>query len=629
MSGAPSLDPVPARGVITEPDPANAAAQAVNSVGPRFGQVTLAPLNPPGTTEIAAIDDWPRRTAVYNACAGKYPVVHAAGEWWCKTANAIIPNNMHIIYEPGCIVTASLGKTGVPTNCIHYARMEPWASLNVPTTTVKTTTTRGTRVVNVVSNVGLTVGGLCFIGTWNSLRYAIRTIKSLVADGTGGYNLTIADNDPAIYWIIASGESVTAVTSRPSNIIIEGNGVLIRGASVGFDRAVELWGGYRCKVTGLRIDGTNGADVACSMDGGSTECEYQGIWIDGGGGSLGGYWCEMGERNRFLDCHSHNTASNGLVMHASVHCEAHGCSASKAVYYGALITAWLPGPHYQSIGCKIVGGSFRENAIGVYEDTRTADFELVGVDASYNSQYGVYLASGTASEPTTIKATSLHLEANTLGGVYQGAYSIAQLRQIRAPNSYGYAVGFGGDHATMFLDGLEMTFQASAGFKQGILNSASTSPCWIANVKIAMAGATDLSSGIYWATGVAHLDHVLIDGSGSGGGGYYGINVLVPGAIWVGDDLDPSNCAAPWNGGSMAGRASRGTLTLGGGTGVGSLSFAPTTARSSCRLTRVTLGAAPGELSYTLSAGVGVTVQSSNAADTGIVLVEINPVGAL
>ena len=172
MSGAPSLDPVPARGVITEPDPANAAAQAVNSVGPRFGSVVLAPLDSAGLVArgvyaagttyaigdvvaggpadlhiyrslvnsntgntpassparwVLLADDVPRIGAIYKAVNGRWPIHFIGGSGvWAIASNLVdstlgaagIPDDTTIILDSGyqhvCALVANSNLRAIP-----------------------------------------------------------------------------------------------------------------------------------------------------------------------------------------------------------------------------------------------------------------------------------------------------------------------------------------------------------------------------------------------------------------------------------------------------------------------------------------------------------------------------------
>lgn len=68
----------------------------------------------------------------------------------------------------------------------------------------------------------------------------------------------------------------------------------------------------------------------------------------------------------------------------------------------------------------------------------------------------------------------------------------------------------------------------------------------------------------------------------------------------------------------------RGTLTLGGGTGVGTVTIPGYPVTASVQVTRKTPGGAVGDLSASYVAATGVlTVQSANAGDTSVIQYEL------
>lgn len=149
---------------IIEADPTRAAALALK-MGARYGEVCLSPLAPSGLTHrgvyaagtayvagdvvvssnaayrciasttgnappnatywVVMADDWARLAAVCAACAGKYAVRCARGEWVCGSdQTAMLRTDLDLSFEPGSGITSTVAGTGVPTeNCVfaHHA----------------------------------------------------------------------------------------------------------------------------------------------------------------------------------------------------------------------------------------------------------------------------------------------------------------------------------------------------------------------------------------------------------------------------------------------------------------------------------------------------------------------------
>jgi len=212
------------------------------------------------------IDDWPALNILMaqEAAGQKRAIVFAAGTYYCATPGAP-PSNTHIIMGPGVRIVSSLVFSGLQRQSVFYAQ----ALASGQTGTVTATPTLGgvSLGYTVVAGAAPTVGQILIVSKGLSAQVFTITARS----GAGPYTLTL---DRPIAAPFTIGDPISILTTRPSNILIEGNGATISGTG---DRVVQIVTGYRCEVNGLNYDDTNGmmGDVLFAYDIGGVECLFR------------------------------------------------------------------------------------------------------------------------------------------------------------------------------------------------------------------------------------------------------------------------------------------------------------------------------------------------------------------
>lgn len=220
-----SVDTSESGRAITIADPTAAATEAAE-IGALHGHVVLAPL---GT----GADDWARLRAVLVACAYKYPVHLAEGEWICDSVQ-LIPSGTTLIGSPGVRIIQSLDlATGNPL-IAAFAASE---SAGTFSTTLRADAVIGSRTLDLTSVTGLNVGDVIKV-IETTYRAVMFEVKAITVSAPHNY-VTV---DRPIRNALANGDALATIEPA-RNITIRGNGMQIAGVGSRYIELINCWQG--------------------------------------------------------------------------------------------------------------------------------------------------------------------------------------------------------------------------------------------------------------------------------------------------------------------------------------------------------------------------------------------------
>lgn len=323
-------------------------------------------------------DDWPTLKDAMDREAYKNAIILMPGTWICRSKQRM-PSGTHIIGCVGTKIHQELQYTGVD---FLNAAFSSGPIFDQPiTSTLTLPFTRGQREIEVNNNTFFTGQIVRLSQGQTGLRQLYYSIIGKVGNDFG---LVLSRPLKQAFY---QGDMIQSVESIPTDIRIEGNGMVISGTG---DRYLEIAAGLRCHVSGIIIDpsagwlGTGGP--AMSMDVGGYQCSFTDCVVNSDGHPINaGCIIESGERCWIQNCTAEYAGVTGAGLYACIDSYIIDCVSTGCVY-GAYIGAG-------SVECQIKGGSYWCNQQGVLVGGGKRNI-ISGVTSSYNTQCGIKIASG-------------------------------------------------------------------------------------------------------------------------------------------------------------------------------------------------------------------------------------------
>lgn len=565
-------------------------------------------------------DDWAAggRLATLLADTAVREIVFDGGATYlCKSVQDIRAlrgaQPIHLTGNGAAIVSSLAGTgAGMAANCVWFATKE-----DISTTTLAADTVVGALTISTAASVaaGTVVSVETASGGWQ------RTV--LAVAGAGPYTLTL---DEPLWRIIPSGSTVRRITP-PTGIVIDD--FTISGSG---DRALELEGAYRCIYSRIVVPaGCTFDGPIASFDIPSRDCYYDDCNIVAVTNTIG-MFIEHGTRCRML----RSKVQGGIAFDASEYCEANDVhTISAGVGYAA---AAVPGCHIHSesaldvdacVGIKVVGCTFTNGEDQGLLAYNARDTVVENTEGSFNGNIGLSVQFGNAS------LSRCRAKSNTLGGIAANNSSVVKVSQSETANNSAFGTKCMGT-STMFVTDLQSTQDAVCGlWASGTLMDVRGFKLNTTLNDGAYSGLL-LDAGICFARGlnltmVNSSVPIKSDGAGTKlfvsdvtvAGCWYPLAVTTAASttqVWFGTGLNFSGAAlAPLDDTTGDKAFSKQTATLVAGTK--EVLFSGATAYSRWRVTRKTIGGTAGNLTFVPAAGK-VTINSDNAADTSVVIVE-------
>lgn len=467
-------------------------------------------------------------------------------------------------------------------------------------------------------------------------------IYTVMAVSAGPAPFTVTVDRPIVLpYIAATAQGVTYSLTRPRNIYIYGNGMLLTGSA---GRLIECLGGLDCEWTDMRFDSSGGtAGRIGSIDEGSYNCTFRrlrgSMTIQSDGNPTIGLMSESSESCEFDRCEVFRGArDDGIMLFDCAfmllnECRVEGDGTNPALACLRLGTwGWANG---RSVGCKVRGGSYSGGlAHSVYIDV-AEDTLLDGVEAckAGGVLYGIYAtansvrsrASGCtiSANPTGVYVDSggdLALDECTLEDNHFGLFAVGIVKASnctwRAATNNGNVAGpaavevLGGGRFT----GVACKFIAdNAGAHPPIIYmDDATSRLFLTDCHIAMAASDAAMYGVLLTNGVAVLDNLTIDGAAAG----ISAGVRANGGTVRYKNLDADACSSPISSGG--GYLNHGQVTANGSGAAQAITWPDLKSSDTVLLVRVSNAGAFGYfpmVNQTPATGFSVTF---NAAETSV-----------
>lgn len=336
------------------------------------------------TIEIAPLgnnqDDWPRLKEQMDICAYQNTIELSPGTWICRTKQRI-PSGTHLVASPGVRVHQELQYTGV--DFLNAAFSSGPIFGQVMTGALLENAALGGR--EVIVNKPFVAGNIVRLSRGSTgLTQLYYRVVSCVQEDEGIYVATLSR---PVKQTFLAGDMIQSAESIPSDIRIEGNGMVVSGTG---DRYLEIAAGLRCHVSGIRIDPSHGwlgtGGPAMSMDIGGYECSFSDCVVNSDGHPINaGCIIESGECCKIQGCVAEYAGVTGAGLYACIESYILDCVSTGCVY-GAYIGSG-------SVECQVRGGSYWCNQQGVLVGGGKRNI-ISNVTSSYNTQCGIKIASG-------------------------------------------------------------------------------------------------------------------------------------------------------------------------------------------------------------------------------------------
>lgn len=560
------------------------------------------------------------QTAMNTAAAAGLPLQFATGKTgnYKITAALTMPSGLEIWGNPDVTLTAS-----ALVGWLLQAQYAPGEATRTPNTTLAANTTVGATTVSLTAN---TIGGSPVVATTKLLitdaNYIgqIFTVKSIA--GMGPYTVTL--DRPIQQALLAAGSVVQIVTSQPTDIRIQGNGMKIAGV---FSRALDIMGATRCYVSDLEIDASqqNASNYTVSMDLYGLENTLERVHVDGGGNAnvAGCVATESNERTQIIDC----TAANGVIGIAvsnGIDVEVRNGSATGCTY-GLLVGGDVASTG-TSVRVRVVGGSYNGNTIdGAVVNGSSAfsgwlgaaqDTFFVGTSLCENQHSGLVVDVGT----TGTHCIDIDLTQNGLSGPNQpfvliGAGCVINGIRCASADNGGYLIET--TAGIVIVRNVEMTVTAAANATIGAYCHGGTVS--IDGMHLSISAGAAATDGILIDTGTLALQNMHVDGAGAGGGGISGIVSSAGTTVRLGSGVDVDACTTPLNIGgycskSIVGAANAAPVLANGASGV-AVAWPNLKTTERVFISLLTKGGTPAFPDIALNPGTGFTL-TSFAGDT-------------
>lgn len=342
-----------------------------------------------------------RIQAALNACAGgRCAVQLAPGTYTVDGVGLNLPSGTDLRAQRGGVKIVST-ISGADTNVCHSV-FNACATVGGTTTTLAgafdpATASPPTQVtLTSASTAGITAAALA------AATAAGQPFSVIIQDGFHAFvgPVTAVSGNVVTFQIPidrAFPSTATATTIVvPQDIYVDlGGGVVSGTGPQGWESQ-----GYNIHLAYARIAGAFVREVAV-LDTGSRWSSMDFVDIDGGGVTSNCFSSESGAQSSFNNCRAANCTSVGYWGPDGVDVTWRD-DISVGNPTGVLLTDQGNALAASTAGCqrcKILGGSYLWGTYGVFISAYSQDTKVIGVDASYNSTAGIYLAGATGGTP--------------------------------------------------------------------------------------------------------------------------------------------------------------------------------------------------------------------------------------
>lgn len=555
-------------------------------------------------------DDWPRlfgATGAVTAMAYKgYVELAPDTPWNCKSLQQMYSGS-HVVGSSGVVIQCALG-------VIANVQNAPFSGLvvdPVQSTTLAANNTPGAYTLSLTGNMGGAVIAGAILEASNGLRCAVYEVTSVA--GSGPYTVTV---DRPVRMQFLSTNTVRRLTSIPSDIRIDGNGMIVQGTA---DRFIEMIASVRCRIRGMRLlSPAAHTDLMASFDVGGYDNVFEDIEVDGAGIRSLAIALESNEKSSLVRCRVRRSTGYGIALYDCVDCSVVDCESIGNQNGIALVA---DANAVGCISCQVIGGKAHNNSQqGVLVSNGSSHCRIVGVSCNYNTLYGCLL-NGTNGEAGNV-LMGVELNGNGSAGFVTGAGSkLTQLVNCEASGNGSYA-GIVGDEIDI------AGFTADVSGNNGIIFNAGSYEVRLShlNMKNVYGPNLYLSAGVIAKLGGARLQvsiggtnpvevfgkfyaHNLTITSGNAG-----VHVQSGGTFRRSGFFDASGASSPIVV-EAGGFSSVGNVVANGVTGV-DVTWPDIKASDHVNLTRKTDGGTPGPTPrVTITAGTKFTINAT-AGDT-------------
>lgn len=315
-----------------------------------------------------ASDDWPNMAAANAACAAAGVILKFGPGTYNAKTRQVVASKSHIVLNEKTVIHAAISPNIDNRDSVFcaYAAMLDSDALAADTNI-------GDTEVTIAGDMTLAVGdfivlisrqfrcALYKVIAWNSGTKVV-TLDRPIRLNYGSALATTSFPSGSLVWKV----------DPPQNVIIEFNGATIYGAC---NRFIEVFSGWKCNIFGPVHCGdgstTTATERIISLDVPSYDCHAYYVTGDGGGVTTLGLSFETAESCSFNHCDMRNILNAGLIFQDGVDCTANDCHAHGSPAAGAIFSAAGvgsepdSGSEWGSQGCRIVGGSYNDNYVGI------------------------------------------------------------------------------------------------------------------------------------------------------------------------------------------------------------------------------------------------------------------------
>jgi hypothetical protein len=465
----------------------------------------------------------------------------------------------------------------------------------------------------------------------------------LSVSGAGPYTITL---DRPLFRDFSSADKVFIVTSRPENIHIDGQNMLMSGET---NRYIEFAMAYNCTVENIRLDGSLGTsevnDYLAAFDAGGVGNTFRNMIVDGTAINSGACLAlESNERSVIESCALSNNLSTGVLLLDCWNCKVLKSQAYSCEVAGIRVSGETVGGSYSTTlqgcaaeNCAVSGGTPQGGILVELDsaDTIIDDCTILACGDAVGLSGGICLLDTTTR--TRISKTRL-LNCSVFAGINIAESTVTDTiaRDVTFDGCLIGFVSYGGD---FILDGFRCINSTATGATAGALGVSmsavctsarisngyisvpagngtygiawagddATARCYVDNVHIALTGA-GVRVALYHKTGVCYVSNTLIDGPGAAAN--FGLYTN-GGVIRLGDGIDVSACGTP-----LTGITSIGTLVANGAGTPQDVTWPDMKTTDHINWTRTANGGVPGVMPLTTKTASTKFTATFAAGDT-------------
>lgn len=361
--------------------------------------VKAAPYNAKGD---GMTDDSAAFQAAVNALAGTGVALFVPAGTYKIASPVDLPSSLRIIGCKGARIKSTITFTGSVYDTALRAKVTFGGA-----TTLNGAVTEGAKSFVVTSATNIAIGTTLYVSTAAGFHGTNYVVTNVV-----GTTITV---DRPILQSYPNLASVQIVTSRPHDIVIEGNGMTMSGTGA---RWIEIEHGLNCKVEGVNFDVVDGATsegYCCSWDTGGVNCLWADCTFALGSTGISGPAIEGGETCGFSNVKVTGGTGNSIVIQDGVDCFVVDCKGSGAATIGLLVGS--DANELGSYRTNIDRSQFDGAQYGIEISQASIGTTIDGCACTGNSKAGCILAYDGTSAPIATRISGSSFNYNTQDGI--------------------------------------------------------------------------------------------------------------------------------------------------------------------------------------------------------------------